>query len=91
MILEGVLEIVLSLFLAGSVVAVFGAFPQPVIGAMLFLTAFELARVSIDLRTARDITVMLVVIAVSYVSNLGIAFVVGVLTHFLLERLRRRR
>ena len=90
MILEGILEIVLSLFFASSVIAVFGAFPQPVIGAMLFLTAFELARVSIDLRTARDVAVILVVIVLSYISNLGIAFVAGVATYFFVERLRRR-
>jgi len=89
MILEGIFEIVLSLFFASSVIAVFAAFPQPVIGAMLFLTAFELARVSVDLRTAREISVILVVMAVSYISNLGVAFLVGVVTHFLLERLRR--
>jgi len=91
MILEGILEIFLSLFFASSLVAVFSAFPQPVIGAMLFLTAFELTRVSVDLRTFPDIVVIVIVIAVSYVSNLGVAFVVGVATHFLLERLRRRR
>lgn len=90
MILEGILEIVLSLFFASSVTAVFGAFPQPVIGAMLFLTAFELARVSIDLRTSGDLAVILVVIVVSYISNLAVAFVVGVATHFFVERLRRR-
>lgn len=90
MILEGILEIVLSLFFASSVTAVFGAFPQPVIGAMLFLTAFELARVSIDLRTAGDLAVILVVIVVSYISNLAVAFVVGVAAHFFVERLRRR-
>jgi len=90
MILEGILEIFLSLFFASSLVAVFGAFPQPVIGAMLFLTAFELTRVSVDLRAFPDVVVIFVVIAVSYVSNLGVAFVVGVATHLLLTRLRRR-
>ena len=89
MILEGIVEIFLSLFFAGSVVAVFGAFPQPVIGAMLLLTAFELTRLSVDLRTPPDAVVILVVAIVSYISNLGAAFVAGVAVHFLLEKLRR--
>lgn len=90
MILEGILEVILSLFFADSVVAIFTAFPQPVIGAMLFLIAFELARVSIDLRSTPDVLVILVVMAVSYLSNLGVAFLAGIGTHLLLERWRHK-
>jgi hypothetical protein len=90
MILEGITEVFLSLFFADSLVAVFSAFPQPVIGAMLVLVAFELARVSVDLRKLGDVAVMLVVVAISFVSNLGIAFIAGIMLHLTLQRLRSR-
>lgn len=90
MILEGIAEVVLSLFLASHVVAIFKAFPQSVIGAMLLLIALELVRVSADLRNIPEILVVLVIIALAQISNLGMAFLAGVLLHYLLEKVRGR-
>jgi len=72
MIMEGILEVFLGLFFAGSVFAVFTAFPKAIIGALLLFVAFEFARISFR----REAFVILIA-AVSVLTNLGFGFLAG--------------
>jgi MFS superfamily sulfate permease-like transporter len=48
-ILEGLIEITLGLVLANSIKGLFGFFPRPIIGAMMFLVGLELVKFSKDI------------------------------------------
>lgn len=72
MIMEGLLEVFLGLFFAGSVFAVFRVFPKAMIGALLLFVAFEFSRISFR----RELPVVLIAV-VSFFTNLGVGFFAG--------------
>lgn len=89
LIMEGALEIFLGLFLAGSVGAIFKAFPFSVLGAMLLFAGVELGRIAFKIRGKKGIVVMLIVGIFSAITNLAIGFFVGLLLFFFLKRMNK--
>jgi len=49
-IIEGLIEISLGLFLAGSIVTLFSLFPKSILGAMLIMVGIELTKFVRDIR-----------------------------------------
>lgn len=81
-IMEGMIEIGLGLFLSNSIVALFRAFPQAIIGAMMVVAAVELARLGLRVR-GRDLAFMLLTAALSVITNMALGFAVGLAVHHL--------
>ncbi len=84
MIMEGLLEVFLGLFFAGSVFSVFAAFPKAIIGALLLFVAFEFVRISFR----REMPIFLIAI-ISVLANLGAGFFAGLLGFWLWERIKK--
>jgi MFS superfamily sulfate permease-like transporter len=76
-IVEGLIEIGMGLFLADSLLGLFRTFPRAILGAMMVLVAWQLARRIVELRGERLI-LALATGALSVVTNMAIGASVGV-------------
>ncbi|MDY0087182.1 MAG: putative sulfate/molybdate transporter [Coriobacteriia bacterium] len=83
-IIEGSLEILLGLFLASSIVGLFAAFPSAIVGAMMLLVGFELIKFVRHLKSARDLAVLGVTVAVALLTNMALGFLAGFAAHRLI-------
>lgn len=87
-ILEGVLEISLGLFFAGSLVTLFRFFPQAIVGAMMLVVAFQLSRFTTDMlpgqARGRAQLIFAVTALLAVAGNMALGFGAGVLAHRLL-------
>jgi len=92
-IIEGLIEISMGLFLAGSIASLFSAFPSPIIGAMMFLVGIELMKFARDMHWNWELVPMAATVAVSLIVNMAFGFLAGMIIHYLfqgVDRLRRR-
>ena len=76
-ILEGMIEIAMGLFLAGSIAGLFAAFPLAIVGAMMFLVGIELTRFARDVRWGIDLWPLGVTLVVSLAANMAWGFLAG--------------
>lgn len=88
-LIEGAIEVVLGLFFAGSIVALFGAFPQPIVGAMMFMVGLELIKFARHLKIGPDLVVLGVTVTVALVTNMAGGFAAGIVTNALVTRIGR--
>jgi len=89
-IMEGLLEIFLGLFLAGSIAALFALFPESIIGAMLLLVGVELAKFVRNIKLPQ-VSVLLVTAGLSLATNMAIGFVAGLALYHTLGRWSRTK
>lgn len=75
-IIEGIIEISLGLFLAGSIAALFALFPKSIIGAMLLLVGIQLTGFARGIKR-RELTIMGLVVVLTLLTNMAISFVVA--------------
>jgi len=80
-IIEGLIEIGLGLFLAGSIATVFTLFPESIIGAMLLLVGIELTKFARDIRK-NELLIMALTAGVSLVTNMAIGFVSAIVVYY---------
>jgi len=80
-IIEGILEIALGLFLAGSIAALFAFFPTAIIGAMMFVVGVELVKFARDIRIRKDLAPFGATVAVSLLANMALGFAAGLLVY----------
>jgi MFS superfamily sulfate permease-like transporter len=81
-LIEGAIEVVLGLFFAGSIAALFGAFPRAIVGAMMFMVGVELVKFVRHVRSGRTVAVAAVTVAVALLTNMAVGFLVGVAVHY---------
>jgi len=86
-IIEGIIEISLGLFLAGSIATLFALFPQSIIGAMLLLVGVQLTGFVRDIRK-NELIIMALTAGVSLATNMAIGFVVAVILYHSLRKLK---
>jgi MFS superfamily sulfate permease-like transporter len=77
MILEGLLEIFLGLFLSETLLLIFTAFPKAILGAMLFYTALLLAKISFKDYSLKTLPIIVTSAILCLIFNITIGFVVG--------------
>ncbi|MEW6355040.1 MAG: putative sulfate/molybdate transporter [Planctomycetota bacterium] len=85
-IIEGAIEISLGLFFAGSIAALFAAFPVAIVGAMMFLVGIELVKFARDIRLDRALLPLAATVAGSLLLNMAVGFVVGIAVHYIVIR-----
>jgi xanthine/uracil/vitamin C permease (AzgA family) len=90
-IIEGLIEILMGLFLATSIAGVFAVFPRAIIGAMMFLVGIELARFAKDIRPNKDLIPMGVTLLVSLATNMACGFLAGLMVHHLIRLIFRKK
>ena len=86
LIILGVIIVVIALFFSGSVETIFKIFPAPILGVILFLTGAQLALGSCDFGETKNDRFVTLVTAACAIWNIGLAFVLGVVTYQLLKR-----
>lgn len=86
LIILGILILAVALFFSSSVDTIFRIFPTPILGVILFLTGAQLALGSCDLGESKNDRFVCLVTAACAVWNIGLAFVIGVVTYHLLKR-----
>jgi MFS superfamily sulfate permease-like transporter len=84
-ILEGLIEIGMGLFMADSLLGLFRAFPEAILGAMMVLVAWQLARRVVELRGERLVLALLTG-ALAVVTNMAVGAFVGVVVYHLWRR-----
>ncbi len=80
-LIEGGIEIVMGMLLASSIAHLLGVFPEPIIGAMMFLVGIELTKFVKDVRLDRELVPLGVTLLVSLVSNMAYGFLAGLAVH----------
>lgn len=88
-IMEGVIEILIGLFLSGSIAALMAAFPMPLIAGMMLLVGIQLARTAKNLR-GWELALALATAALSVATNIGFGFLGGLVAAHLLKAVRSR-
>jgi predicted benzoate:H+ symporter BenE len=84
-IIEGVIEIGLGLFLSESLLGLFSAFPQAILGAMMVLVAYQLMRPAARLQGREAVFAILTGVLAAGI-GMAVGAVVGVVGHHLWER-----
>ncbi|NVM17038.1 MAG: hypothetical protein HWN80_04930 [Candidatus Lokiarchaeota archaeon] len=96
MILEGLLEIFLGLFLSDTLFLIFSAFPQAILGAMLLYTAFLLAKISFKDYTLRNVPIIVISAIICLIFNITVGngitvgFVVGLVLYYILKLIEKK-
>ncbi|MDY0340434.1 MAG: putative sulfate/molybdate transporter [Coriobacteriia bacterium] len=85
-IIEGVIEIVLGLLFAGSIVGLFSAFPSAIVGAMMFMVGIELVKFARHVKLGPDLITLAVTVVTGLLANMAVGFIVGVVAYKLVER-----
>jgi predicted benzoate:H+ symporter BenE len=85
-IILGVFLVGLALFFSGSIGTIFGFFPTPVLGVILFLTGSQLALGSCDFGEGKNDRFVTLTTAAFSIWNIGLAFLFGMAMHHALKR-----
>jgi hypothetical protein len=88
-IIEGTIEILLGLFLAGSIVSLFMGFPIAIVGAMMFLVGLELMKFAKDVRMNFELIPLAVTVAGSLAANMAWGFILGICSFYILKRWKK--
>lgn len=84
-IIEGLIEISLGLFLAGSIATLFAFFPNSIIGAMLLLVGIELTRFSRYIGLNKELIPLLATVIGALSTNMTVGFLLGLIVHYALK------
>jgi hypothetical protein len=90
-IIEGLIEIAMGLFLAGSIAGLFSVFPVAIIGAMMFLVGVELVKFARGIHWGTDIIPMGTTLIVSLLTNMAYGFLSGFVVYYLIKSIPGRK
>ncbi len=90
MILEGLLEIFLGLFLSETLFLIFTTFPKAILGAMLLYTALLLAKISFKDYTLRTIPIIVISAILCLLFNITVGFLVGLVLYYLFKLIEKK-
>lgn len=90
-IIEGLIEVSMGLFLAGSIAGLFAVFPSAIIGAMMFLVGIELTKFAGDIRLDKDLIPLSITVIVSLISNIAYGFLAGIAAFHLIRFFIRKK
>jgi MFS superfamily sulfate permease-like transporter len=85
-VILGTLLVVTALFLSGAVETGLALFPAPILGVILFVAGSQLALGVCDGWQQKDDRFVLIVVAALSIWNVGVAFLFGIATQWLLRR-----
>jgi len=84
-LMEGTLELCLGLFFSGSIVTLFTAFPQSIIGAMLIMVGIEFVKFIFDLKKT-EVFLMALTAGLALLTNMAVGFIAAILVYYGLRR-----
>jgi SulP family sulfate permease len=77
--------VLLALFYGENIVSILGLLPLSLLGVLLVFAGLELALMIQDLQDKRDLFVALLMLGVALVSNLAVAFILGIIVAYALK------
>jgi MFS superfamily sulfate permease-like transporter len=86
LVILGVIVLLTGLFLSDSVSLFFQVFPRPILGVILFFAGVELALVVRDIRLRKQNLFVLLITAGIAMWNMGVAYLVGLLLYYGIQR-----
>jgi MFS superfamily sulfate permease-like transporter len=86
LVILGVIVLLTGLFLSDSVTLLLQVFPRPILGVILFFAGVELALVVRDIRLHKQNLFVLLITAGTAMWNMGVAYVVGLLLYYGIQR-----
>ncbi|OGP89472.1 MAG: sulfate transporter [Deltaproteobacteria bacterium RBG_16_47_11] len=86
LVILGVIVLLSGLFLSDSVALLFQFFPRPILGVILFFAGVELALVVRDIKLKKQNLFVLVITAGTAMWNMGVAYLVGLLLYYGIQR-----
>lgn len=86
LVILGMLLLVLGFFFSESVSLIFSVFPSSVLGVILFFAGVELSMTLRDIKLKRQNLCVLVITAGIAMWNMGVAYVVGLVLYYLIQR-----
>jgi len=81
----GAVFLALAIFLGAHALAVVYLVPMSVLGVLLVFAGSQLALTIIDMRERKDLFVVLIMLGITFASNLAVGFVVGILIAYALK------
>lgn len=84
-LMEGTIELGLGLFFSASIVTLFSAFPQSIIGAMLILVGVELTKFVRDIKR-NELFIMALTTGLALLINMAVGFIVAIAAYHILRR-----
>jgi len=90
MLMEGIVEVFLALFLAESIITIFGEFPLSIIGVMLFFASLELGKLFLTIKDLFQIVLAISIAVIAFLTNLGIGFFAGLLIYYLRKTVKKQ-
>jgi len=84
-LMEGTIELCLGLFFSASIVTLFSAFPQSIIGAMLILVGIELTKFVRDI-TKNELFIMALTAGFALLINMAVGFIVAIVAYHILRK-----
>ena len=86
LVILGVIVLLTGLFLSDSVSLLLQVFPRPILGVILFFAGVELALVIRDIRLRKQNLFVLLITAGTAMWNMGVAYLVGLLLYYGIQR-----
>jgi len=86
MILEGIMELILGLFLSKTLFILFNEFPTAILGAMLLYTAFLLGKIAFKEFKLEVFPIILSAAILSFIFNIVIGFIVALILFFIFRK-----
>ncbi|TXT55053.1 MAG: Sulfate transporter family protein [Promethearchaeota archaeon] len=86
MIMEGIIEIFLGLFLSDMLFSIFNSFPKAILGGMLIYTSFLLGKVVYDDFSKRKFPIILLCAIICFLVNIFVGFLVGLILFLIFKR-----
>lgn len=83
MILEGIMELMLGLFLSETLFRLFKEFPIAILGAMLLYTAFLLGKIAFKEFKLEVFPIILSAAILSFIFNIAVGFIVALILFFI--------
>jgi SulP family sulfate permease len=81
----GGIFITLALIFGSSAAAILGLIPLPILGVMLAFVGVQMVRLIFDLKSWRDFSVVLTIVALTLLTNMAVGFMVGIVLFYLLR------
>lgn len=88
-IMEGLIEVFIGLFLSRSIADILTHFPMPLIAGMMLLVGIQLSKPILKLRRSQ-LALALITAVVSYLTNIGIGFIFGLVASYLFDFIQSR-
>ncbi len=88
-IMEGLIEVFIGLFLSRSIADILTHFPMPLIAGMMLLVGIQLSKPVLKLRRSQ-LALALITAVVSYLTNIGIGFIFGLVASYLFDFIQSR-